>query len=775
MHDATSQDAYKNKRILVTGATGFVGSYLAHRLVELGARVSIFARKSSDLWRIQDIVDQLDIHDVDVRVYGSVSTAVEAIRPQIVYHLAAEGVHDSFVSRNLALRVNLDGTINVVQAAANAGAQRIVYTGTSHEYGEGAQSGEVDPISPYAASKVAAWAFCKMYHRTMGWPIVGLRLFQVYGYNQIGTLVPSAIEAAAGGSSLPTTPGEQIRDWVYIDDVVKAYLSAGIAEGIDGLYLDVGTGIGTSVQTVVEDIFSHFDGVEPQIGKLPYRPGEVWDVVANVGPTREKLGWTYTVDLKDGLGRTIAEYNARRKKGDPQRISQPNGRDSKTLAQMRSDILDRVSEYYALAHQHKEWAPGQDRVQYAGRVFDDQEMRNMTDSTLEFWLTAGRYAETFESRLADYLGVREVVPVNSGSSANLVAVSTLASRQIRHRRPLQPGDEVITTAVAFPTTIAPLVQNRLIPVLVDSEIGTYNIDVNQLEAALSKKTRAIFITHTLGNPVEMDAIMDFAKEHDLYVLEDNCDALGSTYNGQMTGTFGDIATSSFYPAHHITMGEGGAVYTDSPRLAKIARTIRDWGRDCWCGYTNPPNGQCGKRFEWDVDGIEGHYDHRYLYTEIGYNLKLTDPQAAVGVAQLDKLVHFVAARKRNFKMIYEGLKPLEEFLILPSWSPKADPSWFAFPITVKPNAPFTRGELQLFLEGRMIETRLLFAGNLLRQPGYRNIEHRVIGDLPIANTVMLNTLFVGVYPGLSPQQVSFIISTFHEYVKEFAATKAGRS
>jgi CDP-6-deoxy-D-xylo-4-hexulose-3-dehydrase len=330
---------------------------------------------------------------------------------------------------------------------------------------------------------------------------------------------------------------------------------------------------------------------------------------------------------------------------------------------------------------------------------------------------------------------------------------------------LQPGDEVITAAVAFPTTLAPMVQNQLVPVLVDSEIGHYNIDAHQLEAALSPRSRAIMVTHTLGNPVAMDVVMDFAREHGLYVIEDNCDALGSKYDGRMTGTFGHLGTSSFYPAHHITLGEGGAVYTNSPRLGKIARTIRDWGRDCYCGYINPPNGRCGKRFEWEVEGLEGHYDHRYLFTEIGYNLKITDPQAAVGLAQLDKLAEFVAARKRNFRILYNGLQPLEDHLILPTWSEKADPSWFAFPLTIRPGSPIERDSLQRFLEDRQIETRLLFAGNILKQPGYRHIEHRTVGSLPVADLVMSNTFFIGVYPGLGQAQLEYMIEAFFDFMK----------
>jgi CDP-6-deoxy-D-xylo-4-hexulose-3-dehydrase len=436
----------------------------------------------------------------------------------------------------------------------------------------------------------------------------------------------------------------------------------------------------------------------------------------------------------------------------------------KDLDSLRSEIFAKVAEYYRQAHATRPFSPGETRVQYAGRVWDEREMVNMVDAVLEFWLTAGRYAAEFEKRLGAFLGVREIIPVNSGSSANLVAITTLCSPQL-HRR-LQPGDEVITPAVTFPTTLAPLVQNRLTPVLVDAELGTYNLDVNQLEAALSPRTRALFVPHTLGNPAEIDRIAEFARAHSLFLVEDTCDALGSAYDGRMVGTFGHLATLSFYPAHHITMGEGGAVYTRSRRLARIARTIRDWGRDCWCGYDNPANGKCGIRFERELPGVPGFYDHRYLFTEIGYNLKITDVQAAMGAAQMEKLPGFVAARKRNFARLYEGLKQHEEFFVLPRWLPRSDPSWFAFPLTVRAAAPFDRTSLTRYLESRRIETRVLFAGNILKQPGYRDIECRVIGDLPVAAQVMRGTFFVGVYPGLDDQRLDYILQVFSDFVSD---------
>ena len=428
---------------------------------------------------------------------------------------------------------------------------------------------------------------------------------------------------------------------------------------------------------------------------------------------------------------------------------------------LRQSILAQVAEYYREVHAERPFVPGESLVHYAGRVFDEREMQNMTDAVLDFWLTAGPYAEEFEKKLGRFLNVREVVPVNSGSSANLVAVTTLCSKQLR--RPMLPGDEVIVPAASFPTTVNPIIQNRLVPVFVDSTLGDYNLDPAQLEAALSPRTRAVMFAHTLGNPGDMDAITSFVQEHNLYLIEDTCDALGSRWDGKLVGTFGKLATISFYPAHHITLGEGGAVYTRHPGLAKIARAIRDWGRDCWCGYENPPNGKCGIRHQREVPGMPGFYDHRYFYTEIGYNLKLTDPQAAMGLAQLDKLPDFIERRKRNFAYLYDGLKSFEEFLILPTWYEKADPAWFAFPLLVRDEAPFRRHQITRFLEENKVETRPLFAGNILMQPGYRDIEHRVAGPLPVADHIMRGAFFVGVYPGLDIPQLDYMIEAFGKF------------
>lgn len=432
--------------------------------------------------------------------------------------------------------------------------------------------------------------------------------------------------------------------------------------------------------------------------------------------------------------------------------------------ELRRLILEQVAQYYEQAHNNQAFEPGQSTVQYAGRVYDATEMQNMVSAVLDFWLTAGPYAERFERELGAFLNVREVVPVNSGSSANLVAVTTLCSKKLDDG--LRPGDEVIVPAVSFPTTVNPIIQNRLVPVFIDSCLGDFNLNVDQLEEALSPRTRAVFFAHTLGNPANMDAVNAFVKKHDLFLLEDTCDALGSTWDGRKVGTFGELASLSFYPAHHITMGEGGAVYTDKPKLAKIARAVRDWGRDCWCGYDNPVNGKCGLRFEREVPGIPGFYDHRYFYSEIGYNLKLTDPQAAMGLAQLQKLPDFIARRKANFKYLYEGLRPYEEYLMLPTWHKKADPAWFSLPLLVRENAPFMRHELTRYLEANHVQTRLIFAGNILRQPAYAGLEYRAVGDLAVSDQVMRGGFFIGVYPGLDQPRLDYMLDVFSRFFKQ---------
>ena len=424
--------------------------------------------------------------------------------------------------------------------------------------------------------------------------------------------------------------------------------------------------------------------------------------------------------------------------------------------ELRRQILDLVGEYAAEAFGTNAFVAGKSSVPVAGKVFDGAEMRALVDASLDFWLTTGRFAARFEREFARWMGVRECSLVNSGSSANLVALSALTSPKLGDRR-LVPGDEVITVAAGFPTTVNPIFQNGLTPVFVDVTVPTYNVDAARLEEALSPRTRAIMLAHTLGNPFDLDAVTAFARQHDLWLIEDCCDAVGSTYNGRQAGSFGDLATTSFYPAHHITMGEGGAVLTNQPALRTLVESFRDWGRDCWCdpGCDNT----CGKRFDWQLGTLPCGYDHKYTYSHVGYNLKLTDMQAAVGVAQLEKLDGFVESRRRNFRMLRQGLRGLEEFFILPEATEHAEPSWFGFPIGVRPDAPFTRNQVTAHLEERKIATRLLFGGNLTRQPAYRGRDYRVAGSLENTDFVMERVFWVGVYPGITEAMMEHTIES----------------
>ena len=404
---------------------------------------------------------------------------------------------------------------------------------------------------------------------------------------------------------------------------------------------------------------------------------------------------------------------------------------------------------------------GESLVPVSGKVLTADDYVALVESSLDGWLTAGRFHDSFERALAKYVGVRNAIFVNSGSSANLVALSGLTSPKLG-KRALRPGDEVITVAAGFPTTVNPIIQNGLIPVFVDVEIGTYDAIIDQVREAISPKTRAIMMAHTLGNPFDVAQIKAICKEHNLWLVEDSCDALGSTYDGKRTGSFGDTATASFYPAHHITTGEGGAVFVNSPLIKKQVESFRDWGRDCWCatGHDNT----CHKRFEWQLGDLPAGYDHKYIYGHIGYNLKATDMQAALGVSQLKKLDSFVAARKTNFELLKHSLGDVEDF-IMPEATPNSDPSWFGFPITIRPDSGLDRTKLLRHLDEKKIGTRLLFAGNLLRQPAYRNIEHRVIGDLKNSALVMKNTFWLGVYPGLTKEMLEYVSDVIHEYAR----------
>jgi CDP-4-dehydro-6-deoxyglucose reductase, E1 len=435
-----------------------------------------------------------------------------------------------------------------------------------------------------------------------------------------------------------------------------------------------------------------------------------------------------------------------------------------TQLEIREQILKLTKEYYHSKFGQNTFVPGVSRINYAGRVFDENELVNLVDSSLDYWLTEGRFAELFSQKISNFLNIQNVILTNSGSSANLIAFSALTSEKLGDRR-LKPGAEVISVAAGFPSTISPIVQNNCIPVFVDVDLSTYNINVDMMKRAVSEKTKCIFIAHTLGNPFNIDEVLKLAKENNLWVIEDNCDAFGSTYNERYTGTFGHIATMSFYPAHHITTGEGGALVTNDELLARIIRSFRDWGRDCYCA--GGENNTCGKRFSQQFGNLPYGYDHKYVYSEIGYNLKMTDMQAAIGASQMDKLSVYCSKRKENFRLYSKAFQKYNEYLLLPEPTPKSDPAWFSYIITVKDNAPFKRDELTKYINENKIETRNLFAGNLVKQPAFIHKIFRIADHLKNSDYIMHNAFFLGTYPGITEDMMDYIEMVFAKFMNRY--------
>jgi CDP-6-deoxy-D-xylo-4-hexulose-3-dehydrase len=435
-----------------------------------------------------------------------------------------------------------------------------------------------------------------------------------------------------------------------------------------------------------------------------------------------------------------------------------------THTEIREQILNLTKEYYKAKFSDNEFVPGKSRVNYAGRVFDEKELVNLVDSSLDFWLTEGRYSESFAEKISEFLGISNVILVNSGSSANLIAFSALISEKLGNRR-LKPGDEVISVAAGFPATVTPIIQNNCVPVFVDVDIPTYNIDVEMMRKAITEKTKCIFIAHTLGNPFNLDVVMEIAKQNNLWVIEDNCDAFGSKYNSKYTGTYGHISTISFYPALHITTGEGGAVCTNDEQLAKIIKSFRDWGRDCYCA--GGENNTCGKRFSQSFGSLPYGYDHKYVYSEAGYNLKMTDMQAAIGAAQVDKLPMFCEKRKENFKRYNQIFERYSDYLILPGATENSDPAWFSYILTIKESSPFKRDELTKYLNDNLIETRNLFAGNMVRQPAFIGRNFRIADNLNNSDYIMNNTFFLGTFPGNTSKKLDYIEKIINSFFNSF--------
>jgi len=691
---------------------------------------------------------------LDIRDGDAVRACLERVRPAVVFLTVNNpgGVDACEEHPDEARAVHAIGTRHVAAAAA-AVKSLVVYYSTDYIFdGEAGPYAEDDmprPISVYGRVK---WEAERVVKELVPAHLI-LRTTAVFGWDRASrNLAMQVWEQLQAGRRMKVA-SDQLCNPTLADYLAEASvrLVQGDARGIFNIVGKDRMGRAQLAQTLAKAMALDANLIEPvstsELGQRAKRPLQGGLRIDRLIGT---LG-TEPLDLPESLKRFRRQWRA------DTHVSYTPAKLSDQAQELKQEILEKVRQYYEVVHKPRSFVPYRTRIQYAGRVFGAEEMVNLADSALEFWLTLGPYGDLFEQKMKRFLTVRDVVLVNSGSSANLTAVLSLMSPQLA--RPLKPGDEVITPAATFPTTFAPLVHSGLIPVVVDCEVGTYNINPHLLGDAISEKTRAVMIPHTLGNPCDMDVISEVVRDSQLYLIEDSCDALGATFQGKLVGTFGDLATLSFYPAHQMTMGEGGAVLINNPTLLRIVRSVRDWGRDCWCapGESNT----CGKRFGWQLGDLPLGYDHKYTYSNLGYNFKPTDLQAAIGVAQLDRLPDFVEKRRQNFTRLYNGLAPFQEYLILPRLDPRANPSPFAFPITVQNGT--SRRELVQWLESANIETREMFGGNILRQPGYKGTRARIHGTLEETDRIMRDTFFIGVYPGLTDEMIDFVLDVFRGF------------
>lgn len=737
------------ERALVIGAGGLVGSSLMVALEANGWDVTGTTHSASTSAQIQ----QLDIRDV-----RAVARLTQDAKPMTVLLPAAlTDVDGCEREPEMARSVNVDAALNVANATNAVGA-RLVYFSTDYVFdgrsGPYSEADEPAPLNVYGKTKLEAE---RIVQRLVPDHII-IRTTIVYGWDRTSNNFAMQVWRRLSAGEGMTVPADQIGTPTLVDylaEVTVRLLELG-HRGIVNV-----AGADRISRAELARRFARAFALDDSLVKdcttvaqnrLAARPLEAG---LDTSALHELLR-TEPISLSDALSRMRRHWRADTYVGIGS--AAPPSR----AVTLRDEILAKVAEYHALAHEVQEFRPYSSRVPYSGRVFGASELTNLVSASLDFWLTLGPWGELFERTLRKRLGARDVALVNSGSSANLTAVTALMSPQVDGH--LVPGDEVITPAATFPTTIAPLLQNQLVPVLVDCELGTYNIDPTLVSEAITGKTRAIMVPHTLGNPCALADLRSIADEHGLFLVEDSCDALGGEFDGKPVGTFGDLATLSFYPAHHITMGEGGAVIINRPRLSRVVRSVRDWGRDCWCapGESNT----CGKRFGWQLGELPEGYDHKYTYSNVGFNLKPTDLQAAIGVAQLGRLDDFVAARRHNFDLLFKGLQPYEHQLILPRWDDRATPSWFGFPLTTREGV--SRRRMVRSLEEANIETRDLFGGNIIRQPGYAGAKLRVHGVLTNTDRVARDTFFVGVYPGLTDEMVHFVLDRIRTFLEDAA-------
>lgn len=731
-------------KALVIGASGLLGSALQRALEHSGIAVvgTYYARRV-------DGALQLDIRDAH-----EVKRCVESMRPDFVF-LAVNmdgGVDHCEAHPDEADELIVVGSKNVADAVSRVGA-RLVYYSTDYVFdgvaGPYSENDDPCPINAYGRAKSESEKVVQL----VAPESLIVRTTAVFGWDVVSRNFAMQIWEQLQAGNAMRVPDDQWCNPTLADYLAEVSLRLSQL-GTNGILNVVGTD--RMPRSELARALARTMALDPEL-IVPVPTSELNQTAArplngglNTDRLQELLG-TKPLNLSESLKRFRRHWRA------STHVMHGPKPTSNAAEALKREIFDKVEQYYEMVHNRQEFVPFKTRVPYSGRVFGSQEMVNLVDSALDFWLTLGPYGELFERKMKQYFRSKDFVLVNSGSTANLTAIMTLMSPQLE--QPLKAGDEVITPATTFPTTLAPIVHSGLIPVFVDCEVETLNINPDLLEDALSQKTRALMIPHTLGNPCDMDIICDIARRHDLYLIEDSCDALGATFRDRLVGTFGDLATLSFYPAHHITMGEGGGVIVNTHGLSRIVRSVRDWGRDCWCaaGESNT----CGKRFGWQLGNLPRGYDHKYTYSNLGYNFKPTDMQAAIGVAQADRIPSVVERRRHHYSQLFNELAPYGEYLVLPRADPRSNPSWFAFPITVRNGV--SRDALVHWLENAGIETRQLFAGNIVKQPGYRNMNYRISGSLEQTDVIMHNTFFVGVFPGLTDEMIQFVARRFAEF------------
>lgn len=736
-------------RALVVGVSGQLGGSLLRTLERSGV-------EASGTYRSHPVPDAIPL---DVTDPAAVRRSIDSIRPEILFlSVNIPGGVDYCENHPAeAWSLNARGTEHVATAVAGYGGI-LVYFSTDYVFdGRDGPYGEDAPPSPSSVYGRTKWEAERIVQRIVPNHLI-IRTTAVFGWNRASRNFAMQVWEVLGAGRPMRVPSDQWGNPTLVDYLAEATVRL-VQVGATGVFNVVGKD--RMPRSELAKALARAMGLDPGL-VVPTPTSDLAQAAPRPllgGLKTEKLSGTLgtePLDLQEALKRFRRQWRA------DNHVSYAQPAAPTEAEKLKHEILRKVREYSQLVHQPREFVPHSTRVQYSGRVFGPQEMVNLVDSALDFWLTLGPYGELFEQKMKGFFGARDFVLVNSGSTANLTAVLALMSNQLVD--PLRPGDEVITPAVTFPTTLAPIVHSGLIPVFVDCQVGTYNVNPALLEDAISAKTRALMIPHTLGNPCDMDVICDLAERHHLYLIEDSCDALGATFRGRLVGTFGDLATLSFYPAHQITLGEGGGVVVNKGRLPRIVRSVRDWGRDCWCapGESNT----CGRRFGWRLGGLPEGYDHKYIYSNLGYNFKPTDLQAAIGVAQADRIDEFVERRRANFAYLYHGLQPYQDHVILPTLDPRANPSWFGFPVTVRPG--LSRRDLVHWLETANIETREVFGGNILKQPAYQGIRSRVVGGLEETDRIMRDTFFVGVYPGLTEEMLGFIVDRFGAFFKEHA-------